>query len=333
MRRSEEERWRWSVSMSEGKKLPSLVLGTMTIGEQVDEPEADRLIGMFLTSGGREIDTAYYYGEGATEVILGRLLAPARRQQIYLATKANPWGEGGLRPRSVRRQLEASLQRLRTDSVDLFYLHAPDLKTPIETTLETCDALFREGKFRELGLSNYASWQVVDAWHICKRNGWVFPTAYQGMYNAVTRAVEPELFPALRALGMRFYAYNPLAGGLLTGKHRSKDQVPTAGRFALMSSYRDRYWKASYFAAVDRLREACEGKKMDMVEGALRWEMFHSQLSGAHNDAVIMGASSAEQMAFNLKSAVKGRLPLELLPPYDRAWELVRSDCPEYFRD
>jgi aflatoxin B1 aldehyde reductase len=312
--------------------MPNLVLGTMTIGIQVDENEADRLIGSFLASGGREIDTAYIYGEGATEEILGRILAHTKpRQQLYLATKANPWGEGGLRPESVRRQLETSLQRLQTDSVELFYLHAPDSQTPLEITLEACHALFREGKFRELGLSNYASWQVVDAWHICKGNGWVLPTAYQGRYNAITRAVEPELLPALRAFGIRFYAYNPLAGGLLTGKYRSKEQFPLTGRFALMSTYKARYWKASYFAAVDRLRAACEEEKIDMVESALRWEMYHSQLSGAHNDAFIIGASSPEQMSFNLTRATKGGLPLDLLHAYDCAWELVQADCPEYF--
>ena len=120
---------------------PKCILGTMTFGKQVDEATADQMLGLFLDTGHNELDTAYIYADGVTEEILGRILSPERWQQIYLATKANPWEEGGLQPESVRSQLETSLQRLKTDSVDLFYLHSPDLKTPIESTLEACQTV------------------------------------------------------------------------------------------------------------------------------------------------------------------------------------------------
>ncbi len=317
--------------MNQNFRPPSLILGTMTFGTQVDEVSADRMIGLFLDAGHREIDTAYCYGKGGSEEILGRVITPARRQQIFLATKANPWEEGGLCPASVRLQLETSLRRLQTESVDLFYLHAPDLKTPIESTLAACQELYREGKFRALGLSNYASWQVVDIWHICQRNNWVLPTVYQGRYNAITRDVEPELFPALRAMGMRFCAFNLLAGGMLTGKHVAQEQYPTEGRFALMSTYRDRFWNKSYFEAVDHLRSLCEESQICMVESALRWALFHSHLSALCRDALIVGASCPEQLTTDLKSASRTFLPEEILRAYEHAWEVARSDSPRYF--
>ncbi|MCW8892998.1 MAG: aldo/keto reductase [Deltaproteobacteria bacterium] len=318
--------------MRSSEAQPKCIFGTMTFGKQVDEATADRMLGMFLDAGHNELDTAYVYGEGVTEKILGRILTPERWQQIYLATKANPWEEGGLQPASVRLQLETSLQRLKTESVDLFYLHSPDLKTPIETTLETCQKLFSEGKFRALGLSNYAAWQVVDIWHICQRNGWVLPTVYQGMYNAITRDVETELFPALRAMGIKFYAYNPLAGGMLTGKHLTSEQLPAAGRFVIQKNYQERYWKKSFFDAVDHLRHLCSTQKDSMADCALRWQLFHSRLSAEQGDAIIIGASGPEQLRCNLESLSRPPLGAEIVTAYDHAWDLARPDCPAYFR-
>ena len=133
-------------------------------------------------------------------------------------------------PKLLRLQLETSLKRLQLDKVKLFYLHAPDTATPLVDTLTGVKKLHEEGKFEELGLSNYPAWEVAHVYHLCDKMGMVKPTVYQGMYNGITRQVEMELFPCLRRLGMRFLAYNPLAGGLLTGKHRF-DADPDQGRF------------------------------------------------------------------------------------------------------
>jgi aflatoxin B1 aldehyde reductase len=318
--------------MREHNRAPALVLGTMTFGKQVDEGTADRILDYFLASGSCEIDTAHDYGKGATEEILGRILTPERRQKIYLATKVNPWGEGGLRPESLRSQLETSLQRLQTDSIDLLYLHAPDSKTPIEITLGACHELFREGRFRELGLSNYAAWQVADIWHICQRNGWILPTVYQGMYNGITRAVEPELIPALRRLGIRFYAFNPLAGGLLTGKHLSIDNYPKEGRFAILDMYAERYWKQGYFEALIQLRKECTQHGIDLTGSALRWILNHSMLTAAWRDTVIIGMSNFDQLVSNMDFAGHGALPDKVCAAYDQAWKVARPVCPPYFR-
>ena len=133
-------------------------------------------------------------------------------------------------------QKYTNLKRLNVDSVKLFYLHAPDTETPLVETLQEVQKLHNEGKFEQLGLSNFSAWETAHVWHLCDKLGVVKPTVYQGMYNGITRQVEQELFPCLRRLGIRFLAYNPLAGGLLTGKHRF-DQEPDHGRFKDNSMY------------------------------------------------------------------------------------------------
>lgn len=311
--------------------VPRIILGTMNFGEQVDQIAADRMLAMFLDRGYREMDTAYKYVDGASEEMLGLLLTPERRAKVYLATKASPFSGGGLAPENITRQVDTSLRRLKTDYVDLLYLHAPDPKTRIEATLEACEKLFKEGKFRELGLSNYASWQVADIWHLCKRNGWIIPSVYQGRYNAVARDVESELFPAVRNFGIRFYAYNPLAGGLLTGKYSQVGNVPREGRFVLKSAYMDRFWKKSYFDAIAVIQEASAQAGLSMVQIALRWLLQHSFLKGPSGDGVIIAASNLKQWEYNLNS-LGGELPLKVVEEIDRAWEKARPNCPSYSR-
>ncbi|HSB04309.1 MAG TPA: aldo/keto reductase [Thermodesulfobacteriota bacterium] len=311
---------------------PHVILGTMNFGGQVDEKTADQMVRIFVDQGYRELDTAHRYCEGRTEEILGRILAPSLREKIYLATKVTPQNEEGLRPEQVIKQLEISLRRLRTDYVDLLYLHAPDLKTPITKTLEACERLFKQGKLREFGLSNYAAWQVVDIWHICNQKGWRAPGVYQGMYNAITRDVERELFPALRTVGIKFYAYNPLAGGFLTGKYLNVLNKPSEGRFALNRVYLDRYWKATHFGAVDLIRRTCEAEGSTMADCALRWMKHHSFLRGVHGDGYIIAATSLDQFKNNLESCSGKELPAGLIRIFDDAWEIVRPDCPHYFR-
>lgn len=163
----------------------------------------------------------------------------------------------------VRLALKASLESLKTDKVDMWYLHAPERSTPFETTLREVNNLYKEGYFRRFGISNYASWEVAQLCEICDRNGWVKPVVYQGVYNALHRAVEPELFPCLRKYGIAFYAYNPLAGGYLTSRYTrdmlSADAVIEEGsRFDPKrrqgQGYRNRYFNAQYFDALDILR-------------------------------------------------------------------------------
>jgi aflatoxin B1 aldehyde reductase len=289
------------------------------------------MLATFLELGYKEIDTAYGYADGASEEILGRILTPERRGNVYLATKANPLGGGGLGHEGMVKQVNTSLRRLKTDYLDLLYLHAPDLKTPIEATLEACQKLFKEGKFREFGLSNYAAWQVADIWHLCKQNGWVIPSVYQGRYSAVTRDVEGELFPAIRNFGLRFYAYNPLAAGLLTGRYHQISNVPQEGRFALKRVYLERFWKKSIFDAIEIIQDAAEQTGLSMIQIALRWILRYSFVNGPNGDGVIIAASNLKQWEYNLNN-LSGELPVKVLEAIDRAWEKARQECPPYSR-
>ena len=196
--------------MTTEKTTTETVLGTLTFGKQTDDDTASRMLKIFLEMGHSSIDTAFVYNDGEAETMLGRILAPYRREDLFLATKAHPMVRGNLSPEAISDQLNQSLDRLKTGYVDLFYLHQPHRGTPIRNTLEGCANLFSAGKFKELGLSNYASWEVADIVHICHEEGWPAPSVYQGMYNAVVRDVEDELFPCLSAFGVRFYAFNPL---------------------------------------------------------------------------------------------------------------------------
>ena len=309
-----------------------VALGAMTFGGQTNARDADRMLGMFLDEGYSWVDTAFMYTDGKSERILGRLLKGKRREQVFLATKAYPGklGKGkprGLTPGSVRGQLEMSLKRMRTDRVDLFYLHAPDSRTPLEVTLGACEAMRQQGKLREIGLSNYAAWQVVEAVYICRENGWKPPTVYQGMYNAVTRDVERECLVACRRFGVGFIAYNPLAGGLLTGKHATIDKVPRTGRFS-GEYYRDRFWQPEYFDAVAGVAQVCRSKRTPMADAALRWIKHH-----AMSDGVLLGASKVEHLEQNLAACRKRPLPAAVVKAFDQAWQITRPVCQRYFRD
>ncbi|XP_042333932.1 aflatoxin B1 aldehyde reductase member 4-like [Sceloporus undulatus] len=324
----------------QGRKVGT-VLGTMEFGRRAPQEASGALLKAFLDRGYKELDTAYMYAGGESERILGVLLS-GEDKAVKVATKANPWDGKTLKAESVCSQMEASLKRLQMESVDLFYLHAPDHETSVEETLAACDQLHKKGKFKELGLSNYASWEVAEIYSLCKANRWVLPTVYQGMYNATTRQIETELLPCLRHFGIRFYAYNPLAGGLLTGKYKYEDkdsnQQPS-GRFFgndWAKTYRDRYWKKHHFEGValveGALREAYSSNPPSLTSAALRWMYHHSKLQGDRGDAVIIGISNMEQLQQNLQYCEEGPLLPGVVEAFQKAWHLTAHDCPNYFR-
>lgn len=304
----------------------------MNFGPQLDTEASREMVTGFLKTGNRELDTAYVYNGGSTETILGEILPNLDANSYEVATKVHPRITGKLDRETIMMEFGESLKRMNRESVDLLYFHFPDGKTPIDEALEAVAELHEQGKVKELGLSNYPAWQVVDVWHKCEKYGCPKPTVYQGMYNALCRNVEPELFPAIRALGMRFYAFNPLAGGLLTGKHLHFEDAPEPGRFARLESYRKRYWKQSYFDAMDEIRKACDAEHIPMVEAAYRWLCNHSMLDVSKGDGILLGASKIAQMDQNLEAVKKGVLPQSILDAMDGAWEIARPDSPAYFK-
>lgn len=309
-----------------------IVLGTMNFGPQLDLEASRNMVTSFLKTGNVELDTAYVYNGGTTEEYLGSILPELEDGNYYLATKVHPRITGKLDRETILMEFNESLRRMNRDSVDLLYFHFPDGKTPIDEALETIAELKEQGKIKELGLSNYPAWQVVDIWNKCDKYGCPKPTVYQGMYNALCRNVDAELFPAIRHLGMRFYAFNPLAGGLLTGKHMQDEKLEGDGRFARLKSYRDRYWKTSYFDAVNGIKVACDKEGIPMVEAAYRWLINHSQMRASEGDGILLGASKIQQMEQNMACVDKGELPESILAAMDEAWEVAKPDSPAYFK-
>ena len=313
-------------------KPVTLILGTMTFGESVFEPDVTEMIQCFTSEGYNELDTAYVYNNGQSEKQIGNALKSIGREKVKISTKVNPRITGKLDGNAARIQLNESLARMDIDSVDTFYLHFPDRSTPVENVLEVCSELHQQKKFKELGLSNFPAWLVADVYHKCKVNGWVLPTVYEGMYNPLTRRAEDELNEALDYFGLRFTAYNPLAGGLLTNKYKSFSDAPVDGRFTHRPNYQKRYWKESYFNAVSSVKDICSEYGIDIIEASYRWLAFHSMLNGDRGDAIIVGVSKLGQLQGNIAAISKGELPESVVAAFEKAWQITKADCPEYFR-
>ncbi|KAF9122040.1 hypothetical protein BGW39_010075 [Mortierella sp. 14UC] len=329
--------------MTGQRTSPKVVLGTMTFGLEstVAQTSSVRIRGIdnikpfldtFHKYGHAELDTARVYCGGDTETALGLLDTTA----FKIATKVWPSVPKSHGSELLRRTFLQSLTALKTDKVDIFYLHAPDYTTPYEETVKAVDDLYREGRFERFGLSNFAAWQVTLIYQLCKQNGYVLPSVYQGMYNPIVRDIEPELLPCLRKFNIAFYAFNPLAGGLLSGKHNfAQPEAEAGGRFDINSSpgklYRDRYWNTLYFEAITSLTKVTQEHQLTLVEATLRWMSHHS---GLHDqDGIIIGVSSIQHLEQNLIDLDKGPLPKEVVEAFDSAWEHVKVACPKYFKD
>ena len=206
--------------------------------------------------------------------------------------------------------MSKSFKELKTGKVDLLYLHLPDRTTPYDVTFGALNEYYKEGRFDRLGISNFQAWEVASICEMCKQHGWKQPDVYQGIYNALHRAVEPELFACLRHYNIAFYAYNPLAGGYLTSRYRREDKddkIEVGSRFDPSrwqgKGYRARYWRDEYFHALDLLRPVAEKHGLTESECALRWMNHHSLMKREHGDASIIGASSTKvRRAHVLKS-------------------------------
>jgi aflatoxin B1 aldehyde reductase len=325
--------------------LPQVIYGTMTIPSQTPIPVATQMLKRLVEvaesspGGVPEIDTARVYEEGKTELSLGEIFAsePALAKKLTIASKVNP-RIAPLTKDQVWKQFKETCEALKRKSIDILYLHAPDSRVSVLETLEGVQEIYKAGGFKELGLSNFQSWEVVQIYHICEKRGWVVPTVYQGMYNCITREVERELFPALRTLGIRFYAYNPLAGGFLSGKH-TKESIEnvTEGRFRMDNkSYRERYLTDTQFDALEKIQAACQATGIPMAEAAIRWEFHHSQLKGNLGDGVIIGASKLSYFEENLAACTTKCRPLpdSVVSAMNEAWDIIQKSgtCPSYER-
>jgi aryl-alcohol dehydrogenase-like predicted oxidoreductase len=308
-----------------------VVLGTMTFGTQLDERESAEVIDAARELGITMFDCANSYGGGRSEEILGRIVGPFR-DQVQVVTKVGGRrsvdGDGPRLDRdSVLRGCDDSLERLGVDHIDIYYLHMPDERTPIAETLGACHELIEAGKVRHLGLSNYAAWQITDAVHLSDRNGWPGVHALQPMYNLLARRLEEEYVACTDQLDVSNLVYNPLAGGLLTGKHRFEAGPEEGTRFTRRANYMERYWQPELFAAVTQLDDVARSAGMTLIELSLRW-----LLSRPHVDGVLLGVSSLEHLRANV-AALDGPAPDEdTLARIDEVWAGLRGAAPGYHR-
>jgi aryl-alcohol dehydrogenase-like predicted oxidoreductase len=292
-----------------GLKVTEVCLGTMTFGHQCDEHTSFAIMDAAAEAGVTFIDTADVYPipvsletVGRTEEIVGRWLR-GKRTEFVVATKCRMnmgtgANDGGLSRKHVLAAIDASLKRLGTDYVDLYQVHAPDPETPIEETLRALDSIVQSGKARYIGCSNFQAWQLGNALWASDRLKLSRFDSVQPRYNLLFREIENELLPLCEDQGVGVIAYNPLAGGFLTGKHR-RDLPPADNtRFAVAGKlYVDRYWNDASFSVVERLQDFLATRGKSLTHVALAWVLMQRAVTAA-----IVGATSPEQ----LRDALQG---------------------------
>jgi aryl-alcohol dehydrogenase-like predicted oxidoreductase len=294
-----------------GLKVSEVCLGTMTFGMQCDEATSFAIMDTASELGVDFFDTADGYPMGgtldtvgATEAIVGKWLR-GRRHQIVLATKCwVPMGarpnDGGLSRKHIFDAVEASLRRLQTDYIDLYQAHAPDPDTPLDETLRAFDDLVHQGKVRYIGCSNFKAWLLATALAISVQHDLARFDCVQPRYNILFREIENELIPLCHHNGIGMIAYNPLAGGFLTGKYQAGAQPSRETRFGFLSGrahsiYHKRYWQEAQFAAVDHLQHYFAERGKLLTQVAIAWVLAQPDITSA-----IVGATSAAQLRLSL---------------------------------
>jgi 1-deoxyxylulose-5-phosphate synthase len=319
-----------------GLTVSRLVLGTMTFGLQTDEATSNAILDASAEAGIDFIDTADVYPlggglatAGRTEEIVGRWLR-GKRQRFMVATKAvgqagpAAWDRGSSR-KHLFDAVDASLQRLGTDYIDLYQLHSDDPTTPLDETLGALDDIVRAGKVRYIGASNFLAYRLARALGRSDVRGRARFVSVQPRYNLLFREIERELLPLAKEEGLGVIPYNPLAGGLLTGKHR-QDTGPTPGtRFTLGQAaqrYQDRYWHEREFSSVEQLVSLAREHDVSLTTLSLAWVLANPSVT-----APIIGASKLSQLADNIR-AVDFKLDAELKRKLDElTLEYRRGDA------
>ena len=326
---------------STGLKVSEICLGTMTFGNQADEATAFAIMDRAFDAGVFFFDTAdgYPLGStlkqvGTTETIIGNWLRQrGRREQIVLASKGfSRMGPGandtGLSRKHIIAACDASLRRLGTDYLDLYQIHHPDPETPIEETLGALDELVRAGKVRYIGCSNFQAWRLGEALAASERGHLTRLSSVQPRYNLLFRMIEDEILPLARARGLAVMAYNPLAGGVLTGRYRGVREAQPGTRFTVSGSgamYQRRYWNDLALSEAERLGDFLAGRGKSLTQTALAWVLAQRDVTCA-----ILGASRPEQLDDSLP-ATELTLDAEELRACDDVWfNMPRERDPQF---
>ena len=291
-----------------GLKVTEICLGTMTFGNQCDEPTSHAIMSKAFDAGVTFFDTADAYPLGATletvgrtEEYIGRWFQghPGRRNQVVLATKfygqvgSGPNDQGGSRKHIVQA-IEGSLRRLQTDYIDLYQMHSPDHETPIDETLSALDDLVHSGKVLYIGCSNFPAWELCKALWTSDKLGLARFDSVQPRYNLLFRQIEAELLPLALDQGIGVISYNPLAGGLLTGRYQPGQAPEEGSRFTVQNAgklYQARYWQEPQMQAVEELKAFCQEHHIDIAQLAIAWVLAQPAITSA-----IVGASKPEHL-------------------------------------
>ena len=287
--------------------MGGLAIGTMNFGKRTPRPEALRIVARAIERGHTFFDTANVYEAGESERILGAALGQ-KRGECRIASKVGLARKGrkveGLGREAVLRACDESLLRLGTDYLDVYYLHAPDYGVPIEETLGAIFDLVARKKIRGFGVSNFASWQILEIMMLCDRAGMARPAMSQQLYNLLIRQLDVEYFKFARRYTIHTTVYNALAGGLLAREH-TESTVPAGSRFDKNTMYQRRYWSTHMFSNVRALRTLAGEQGMTLAELAYAW------LAGTSGvDSILLGPASVDQLDMAIDACAR-TLPSE----------------------
>lgn len=281
-----------------GVLVSELCLGTMTFGQEADETEATRMFKKCRDAGVNFFDCSNNYSDGKAEEILGKLIHDCRNEVVITTKVSQRTGKDvnaiGASRRNIMLSIEKSLARLHTDRIDIYIIHYFDPFTAIEETLRAFDDLVHQGKVLYLGVSNWAAWQIAKALGISEKNGLAKFECIEPMYSLVKRQAEVEILPLAQSEKLGVIPYNPLAGGLLSGKY-SKGQKPLSGRIIELNNYSQRYSDPVYYEIAERFVDYARELGVNPVTLAISWVKSHPGVT-----APIIGARNVSQLEASL---------------------------------
>ncbi|KAJ7829181.1 aldehyde reductase [Mycena olivaceomarginata] len=274
-----------------------------------DEASIEQVYKLLEEGGCDTIDTARIYGDSEVGFTID-------------SKTPGGFGPGTSTGEGILQHAKETVERLQVKSVDVYYIHAPDPSLDLEDQLKGINEAYKAGYFKRFGLSNFKPADVQRVYDIAKAKGYPLPTVYQANYSAVARKAETELVPTLRKLGIAFYIYSPIAGGLLT---KTAQQLREGGREGL---YGGLYNKPSYYKALDLWEEAAKEVGCTKAELAYRWAAFDSVVDPKYGDAVIFGASKHSQISETLASLKRGSVGEAAKAKINEIWKIVEDEAP-----
>ncbi|GMM38255.1 hypothetical protein DASC09_055940 [Saccharomycopsis crataegensis] len=293
----------------------------------IDKADMNSVVDILKKNNVDEIDTARIYP--GSEKALGD---HGFSKHFIVDTKARGFAPNALTSEGIKAAIDESLSDLQVDSVETYFLHSPDPATPIEETLAAINELYNQKKFKRFGVSNFSPSQVEQIYDLCHKHGYVLPSVYQGNYNAVSRAIESDLFPILRKLNISFYAYSPIAGGFLA---RTKQDLTsgTPNRFnqkdMVGTIYNSLYNKPELVKGLETWGSLAEKAGTTRAGLAYRWIIYHSELSKQNGDAVIIGVRSVAQLEQIFEFVNEGPIKDEsIVSEIDKLWDNVKDEAP-----